>query len=395
MVRTTLFVARLCLTLVAAAPLGPHAVGLSAVAPSPTGTAPPGVLFADDFSRGLAGWDVHGEAAVRVRDSGDPARGPVLELTPNGDVLVLVRGSNAWSGVRVEGRMLFPTEIDNYLGLAYHARRRGARWDFGLIYVKGNDGYLQANPHRDFNVSRTLYPEFRVPLTGDAAVDTGRWQTFAFEVSGPAVHVYVGPGTTPRMTFDAPDGAAGSVGLQPRSVGGPVWVDDIVVRAIDRLSYTGPALPDVATAPEGRLTSWRLAGPFERTDDAIARRPSSFRAWTSVVADSRGAVVTGRDVDYHGPRTVAYYRTVIRSERPRRATLAFGTVDDLAVWVNGRFEGFVPRQDAAWFDAHLNPAHPGRTVPLSLRAGDNDVVVRVRGGVYASGGFFARVVDRP
>jgi hypothetical protein len=38
------------------------------------------------------------------------------------------------------------------------------------------------------------------------------------------------------------------------------------------------------------------------------------------------------------------------------------------------------------------PAHAGRRVPLDLARGANEVVVRVRGGVYASGGFFARVM---
>jgi hypothetical protein len=308
-------------------------------------------------------------------------------------VLALIQGSEAWKSVRVEGRMRFPTRVDNYLGLVYHAARIGQRWDFGLVYIKGNDGYLQLNPHRDFNVSRTLYPEFRAPLREASAVETGSWQTFAFEVVGTAVHVYIGPSDTPQLTYDGYERASGRLGLQPRSVGGPVWVDDVTVRAIGRLSYTGTAIP-VPTPPSGGLvTSWQRAGPFERTDDGIAQRPASFRRWAPVAVDPRGAVVTGRDVDYHGPRTVAYYRAVVASQTTRTAELVFGTVDDLAVWINGRFEGFLPRQDSAWHDVHANPEHPGRRVRASLRAGTNDIVVRVRGGVYASGGFFCRLVD--
>ena len=30
-------------------------------------------------------------------------------------------------------------------------------------------------------------------------------------------------------------------------------------------------------------------------------------------------------------------------------------------------------------------------IPLPLRAGANELVIRVRGGVYASGGFYARI----
>jgi hypothetical protein len=392
MVRTTLVAAALVLVLSVLPRTGTHA-------PAPSGArgvlAGGALLFSDDFSRGLAYWDVHGGGAVRTRDSGDPARGSVLELVPNGDVLALIKGSDAWSGVRVEGRMLFPSDVDNYLGLVYHAARQGARWDFGLVYIKGNNGYLQLNPHRDFNVSRTLYPEFRAPLAGTSAVETGRWQTFAFEVVGTVMHVYIGSSDVPRLTYEAYERAGGLLGLQPRSVGGPVWVDDVIVRAIDRLSYAGPRIPPVAAHLDGLLTSWRRAGPFERTDDMIAQRPASFPHWTPVIPDPRGAIVTGRDVDYHGPRTVAYYRAVVASPASRQAELAFGTVDDLAVWINGHFEGFVPRQDSAWFDVHANPAHPGRRVPITLRTGTNDIVVRVRGGVYASGGFFCRLIDDP
>ncbi len=163
-------------------------------------------------------------------------------------------------------------------------------------------------------------------------------------------------------------------------------VDDVTVRAIDRLSYDGPGISSTAADREGLLTSWRRAGPFERTDDRIARHPASFAPWSLVATDPRGAIVTGRDVDYHDPRTVAYYRATVVSPVPRQAELVFGTVGDLAVWINGRFEGFVPRQDITWFDVHTNPAHPGRRVPLTLRAGANDIAVRIRGGVYASGG---------
>ncbi|MGE0813412.1 MAG: hypothetical protein AB7O28_12595 [Vicinamibacterales bacterium] len=352
------------------------------------------VLFSDDFSAGLARWDVVGEAAVAVRDSGDPAHGPVLELTPNGDVLAVIRGSDRWPRVRVEGDMRFPTDIDNYLGLAYQANETDGRWDFGLIYVKGNNGYLQANPHRDFNVSRLVYPESRALLRGPAAVETGVWQRFAYEVAGADVHVYVGPGTAPQMTFRADGRLRGRLGLQPRSVGGPVWVDNVVVRAIDRLSYDGPSVPAVPYTPRDLVTSWEVAGPLTATDDDIARHPARYRAWRPVSTDHRGAVVTGHDVDFHGPRTVAYYRTRLRAAAPGTVDLVFGTADDLAVWANGRFQAFLGRQDAAWHDVHVNPTHTGRRLPLDLIPGDNDVVVRVRGGVYASGGFFTRVVPR-
>ena len=134
-----------------------------------------------------------------------------------------------------------------------------------------------------------------------------------------------------------------------------------------------------------------VSGPLEESDDRVAQHPSSA-AWTKFATDDRGAVVTGRVVDYHGRRTVAYFRTGMESAAAADAELQISTADDLAVWVNGRFESFVSRQDAAWFDFSSNKAHAPRRVPLTLNAGRNEIVLRVRGGVYASGGFFARIV---
>jgi hypothetical protein len=346
-------------------------------------------VFSDTFDRGLTRWRVHGDG-VRVRDSGDRLHGQVLELSPSGDVAVLIPGSERWGRLRMEGEMLFPTDVDNYLGFIYNFRQRGPRMDFGLVYIKGNEGYLQANPHRDFNVSRTIYPEMRAALAGPAAVAAGRWQRFAIELDGRACHVYVGGTHTPHMTFDHFELTSGAIGLQPRSVGGDVWVDNVTVRLIPRLSHAGGPVPVVRYRREALLHDWQVAGPFDRTRDDVARRPDAG-PWRALATDGRGAVVTGAVVDYHGPNTVAYFRAQVIAAAPAERRLQLSTADDLAIWVNGRFHWFLPRQAAAWFDFFANPAHAGHTVPLSLRAGINNIVIRVRGGVYATGGFFARV----
>jgi hypothetical protein len=310
------------------------------------------VVFSDTFDHGLARWRVVGDG-VRIRHSDDPTHGRVLELSPNGDVAAWLPGSDRWGRLRMEGEMLFPTDVDNYLGFIYNFRQRGSRLDFGLIYVKGNDSYLQANPHRDFGISRTIYPEMRAPLAGPSAVVTGRWQRFAIEVDRRICHVYVGDTRTPQMTFEHFELESGAIGLQPRSVGGDVWVDNVAVRQIPRLSYAGAPVPVVHYKPEALLRDWQVAGPFDRTRDDVARRPESA-TWRPLATDARGAVVTGTLVDYHGPNTVAYFRTQIVSASPADRQLQVSTADDLGV---------------------------------------NDLVIRVRGGVYATGAFYARVPD--
>ncbi len=365
--------------------------------PAQQSTAPDAAaVFADDFEGGLDRWQILGRDGVSLLETDDRAHGSVLALTPNGDdVAALIRGSDAWSGVRVEGEMLVPTGDHSYLGLLYNHTVRGARRDFGLVYVKGNGSYLQLNPHRDLNVSRLVYPEFHVPLAGTSAVEIGKWQRFAFEVRGPAVHVYVGGTTMPQLTFDTFEFDRGAIGFQPRSVGGPIWVDNVRVERLDRLSYEGPPIPNAAYAPADLLTDWQVAGPFEQADDAAAGRPDtqSIR-WSPAPVDWRGAVITARVVDFHGPRRVAYFRASMTADAAGPAALEISSADDTALWVNGRFLGFQARQEAAWFDFRDNPEHAGRTIPIELRAGRNDIVLRVIGGVYASGGFFASLVKR-
>jgi len=381
----------------------PSRIGLAcAMAVTSTGAPvpvlPPGpqgevVRFEDDFEGGLEQWIVEGVEAVRTADSGDPRHGRVMVLEPNGDVLALVRGSERWGRVRIEGDARFPTDVNNYLGVAYNHQRRGDRQDFGLIYIKGNDSYLQANPHRDFNVGRTLYPEYVVPLQGAAAVRTGEWVRFKVEVADRDAHFYVGDMTTPQMTFPLFELTSGQVGLQPRSVGGPVWVGNVRVTSIAGLSWQGPARPAAPVEPaEGTVTSWQVLGPFDRTRDEVAREPGRAGLdWQPFEPDARGAVVTGRVVDFHGPRSVAYFRTQVRSSSAGPATLHLSTIDDLAIWVNGRFHWFVAPGSRAWPDFLANPDHAGQAIPIQLRDGVNEIVLRVRGGVYATGGFFAGI----
>ncbi len=196
--------------------------------------------------------------------------------------------------------------------------------------------------------------------------------------------------------------------FQPRIVGEPVWIDNIQVTSIERLAYDGPDLPETAYEPEELITDWQVIGPLsepsiaiERSDDATASAVvdgDPRHVWRPFKTDRRGAVISARVTEYHG-RPVAYFRTVIHAESEETAVLHFSTVDEIAHWVNGRFRGFVYRDGYisgendwnAWFDFWKNPKHAGRRVPVELRPGANQVVIRVRNGNFASGGFFVRL----
>ena len=62
------------------------------------------------------------------------------------------------------------------------------------------------------------------------------------------------------------------------------------------------------------------------------------------------------------------------------------------IWLNGHFEGYSRADRFAWHDFEVNPDHPQTPYSsLPLVEGTNHVLIRIRGGRYASGGFFAAV----
>ena len=352
--------------------------------------------FEDSFDGDLSAWEVLGQDAVSIQDVGGPDHGPVLVLECNGwDVAALVRGSERWGALSVEADILFPQEGHSYLGALYHYRRENGRTDFGNIYIKGNGSYIRVNPHRDGNVGRTLYEDLRTPLRDAAEIRIGEWKHIKLEVVGSAAHLYVGDMQTPQVMFPFYEGTAGQVGFHPRSVGDPVWVDNVRVRSIQGFSYQGAPIPDLAVyAPQSLLADWQVVGPRTHHDDGIARNPQNH-IWRPALVDGRGAVVTAAVTDFAGDRTVAYFKTTFESPAAGEATLLMSTVDNLALWINGRFRGFIPRHDHAWYDFWYNADHEGWDISIDVRAGRNEIVVRAQGGQYATGGFFARVEDLP
>ena len=367
-------------------------------------------LFRDGFDNDLSGWDLVGERSIEIRDSGDPEFGRVLALTPDSTVLALIRGSEAWGPVAIECDFLFPDDASNYLGVIYNfTESESGRTDFGSLYIKGNGSYVRANPWRDGNVSRLLYEEYKTPIAGDDAIEIDRWSRLRAEVIGEEIHLYIGDMSRPKVTFDLYEGDSGQIGFNPRVTGWPVWIDNVDVRAIEEFSYQGPAIPKIEYDRTALLTDWQVAGPFASPDPGLERRSNERlqgedpgtppTGWIPFETDRRGTVVTGRITEYDGPRPVAYFRTVVTSETDREATLHLSTTDELSLWINTTYDGFVYRNGYvfgerdwnAWHDFWKNPEHEAARVPIKLRAGKNEILLRVRNGQFASGGFFARL----
>lgn len=360
-------------------------------------------IFEDDFSAGLERWSFPGTAGHQLIDGG-LQRGAVLQLqTVSGQVYALMDGSEHWSDVRIEGLVSFPEDRHSYLGFIYRYVDDGRRIDFGSLYIKGNDSYLQANPHHDTNVGRTIYPEARTNLSGERAVVIGAWQRFALEVVGSDAHLYVGDMGTPALTLRGHLAPRGAFGFKPRNPGARVLIDDVTVRPIDGFTYHGRPIPDPSYTREAFVTEWSVLGPLTRNlptrlegsfdEDLTVEDDGRSVSWRPFTADHRGAIVTASVTEYRGSRRVAYFHAEVQSEDGGDAVLLISSTDDLAIWVNGVFAGFLPRQGRAWWDSLDNPEHRPARAFVTLRSGRNDIVIRVAGGVYATGGFYLAVRD--
>jgi hypothetical protein len=368
------------------------------------------VRFTDDFEGTLAGWELVGEHAFEIIESGDLKHNHVLVMHAEGIVYALIKDSDQWGPVRIEGDMLFPTKGHSYLGLIYNFTRRNSRADFGEIYLKGNRSYLRVNPWRDGNVSRLLYEEYKTAVKGNDAIVINQWQKFKAEIKGRMCHLYIGDMAVPKLTFGLFENSSGLIGLKPRVTGDPVWVDNIRVTSIQDMSYNGPDLPQISYEPDSLVTKWEVIGPLSKPHEEIEWKSDPAKSkvmtdeqtftWKQIKVDERGAVVTGQITEYEGDLPVAYFRTIIESDKDKKILLHFSTVDEIAHWVNNRFQGFVyrdgymsmPNNDwNAWYDFWKNPEHAGRKIPTTLKKGVNQLLIRVRNGQFASGGFFLRI----
>ena len=364
------------------------------------------ILFEDNFEGNLSAWEINNTESIKIIDSQDPKQGKVLVLNPNSNVSALINNSDQWGPLKVEGKMLFPKNEQNYLGFIYNYKKSSEREDFGLLYLKGNGSYIRANPWRDGNVSRLLYEEYKTNLVEDQAIKIGKWHTFKVEVFNEICHLYINDMEKPKITFGLFELKSGKIGFQPRVTGGGVWIDDIKVGSIKQLSYEGENIPNIKYESDSLITEWDVFGPLPKPNLAIEQTVNFEDAtkdinganlnWENFKTDARGALITGRITEYQGENTLAYFRTFLVAEKDKTVNLHFTTTDELTLYLNGKDvgrvyrDGYVSRENDwnAWYDFWKNPKHKGRKKKVSLKKGKNQLVVRVRNGQFASGGFF-------
>jgi hypothetical protein len=361
------------------------------------------ISFYDDFEKGLNKWDLNVAQNIQIIESGQGEHGKVLALISGGEfVRAMIKGSEGWNRYKIEADFLFPDSGHSYMGLIYHYNRSEGRTDFGSIYVKGNGSYIRVNPRRDHNAHRTLYEEYKTPLEGNDAIKIGRWQHFKAEIVDSVCHFYVGDMTIPKVTFDAFEFSSGGVGFKPRVVGDPVWIDNVSVSSISELSYNGSRKPGgILYQPEKLVTDWQVIGPFcgnmleIEADgyivDKVYKENGKEYTWQKFATDKRGCVVSGRLTEFIGGKDIAYFHTIIDADSAEVVKLHTSANEALVFWLNGKFLGYDGASRYAWYDFWKNPDHDGVSGTIELKPGKNALMIQVRGGKYAGGGFFVYI----
>jgi hypothetical protein len=381
---------------------------VAAVGFAANGAAFADLLAKDDFERGLERWRLEppGQFEILVEPG---TSNHVLQLTPKQGTFAhaLIEGSDDYSDIRVEGRFLFPTEGDGYLGFLYNYQQTEERMDFGCLYVKSNGSYVRVSPHYDGNPSWRLHPEMQFDLEGKQQIRTGTWYDFRLDVVASRATLYIEDLSSPVATYDMLPNEYGAIGLEARPGGGqPAWVDDI---RVSKLEYEVPdssadvtvaRLADNGAAP----LDWEIFGPIRRdgTDlgegsnivvDSFDYPELPTDGWRPIEPDARGMVLTGSTTQFRsGDRDIAFLRAnyEIASDAVQAPNvLVIAAANRIDVWHNGDFLRTVAPEEFIWPDYLDSPEHPGVRLPIEPRMGVNELVLRVHGRRFAGGGFYA------
>jgi hypothetical protein len=240
-----------------------------------------------------------------------------------------------------------------------------------------------------------LYPE----LMASAMLPVGSWVHVRAEISGEGMTLFVGDTVKPLITVRRLRGVTerGRVGFWGRVNNRPEeWTAAISNVRVRPRTATPTVAVDTTALPEGTLTGWQVAGPYDAPDSTIAPRMPASGEWSPIALEEGGLLnLSKRLRKPRGGRHVAFVRNTIRAERPELVGLELGYSDDAMVWLNGApifraFNGFNARYPG--FLGLLVPAAEQAILPL--RAGDNSLVIAVGERTFGWG-LKARLVRPP
>jgi hypothetical protein len=354
----------------------------------------------EDFENGISRWEIESNELINIITEPN-TNNQLLQLKPKGKrgafSHTIFKPSKDWNNYRVEGRFLFPTDGDGYLGFIYNYQKTDDRTDFGTIYIKSNGSYLRASPHYDGNPSWRLYEERRQNLNGEDKIQIGKWHQFRLDVIENSASLTIDNKAIADMEFELFHHIKGSFGLEARpGTGEPVWVDDL---HFSKLNDANPSTKDEVSIKPSSF-QWQVQGPFsESENDGINLPKLPEDKWRSINPDKRGLINTGVLTQTRsGDKNLLYLRAKFNVTEQALLTqsptwLAFSSANNLDVWFGRYYRGTVGSERFARIDFLTSPAHPGARLSIIPKVGENEIIIKVYGEKFAAGGFFAELVS--
>jgi hypothetical protein len=223
-----------------------------------------------------------------------------------------------------------------------------------------------------------LYPEFMA----QAVLPVGSWVHVRAEIGGQGMTLFVGDSTKPLVTVRRLRGLTGGgrVGFWGRVNNRPEeWTAAVSNVRVRPRAPTPSVAVDTTVLPEGTLTGWQIAGPYDAPDSTIASPIPESTEWSPIALEEGGLLnITKRLRKPRSGRHVAFLRNTIRAQRDEIVAVEIGYSDDATVWLNGTpifrgFNGFNARYPG-FLGLMVSPAEQ---LFLPLRRGENSLVIAV------------------
>lgn len=256
-------------------------------------------------------------------------------------------------------------------------------WRLGKVGSKlANEG-IQYAPYFDGVNMWDMYPAYQAPLMAKA----GEWNHMKLIVSGKRLQVFLNRAPKPVLDIPSLEGSvsAGSIAFE-----GSAYLANVQVKPniVDELSPL--ALPDLSDHDGYYLRKWAVTPPQNLPDGnelSIRNSPRPDLFTDSISAERGGLINLTRKHGKSASRRAVWLKTKISAKAAVKTTLQLGFSDEVWVFLNNQLV-FV---DKNLFLQDMRKYPDGRisiqnaTTPLTLRPGENDLLIGVANDFYGWG----------
>jgi hypothetical protein len=215
-------------------------------------------------------------------------------------------------------------------------------------------------------------------------IEAAVWSHVRIVAIGDQADIFIDDMTTPRLHIPdlRIDNAHGGLALfmsdRPWMPDTGAWFSNVSIRATtpeDQL--IGEAVEEPALPP-GLVTQWDVSAPFAESDlDVGFNLPVDASTWTALSVENNGVANLARTSSRTNGNNSVLARFQIDSEHETVRLMQFGYSDRIRLYLNGEQ---IYAGNAGWRardHRHLGTIGFNDSVPLRLRAGQNEIVAAV------------------